>query len=329
MKTTVAVVSIGGTLALAAGVVWLAGLREAGPGTHTTGAAPTSTPHAPAPLEHAATAFSPPQESGLPKNEFGDMVRLGEKIFEDPKQYAPNYVGNALRCSSCHLDAGRKAYSAPLWAAYVSYPAYRTKNKKVNTFAERLQDCFQYSMNGSAPPLGALTLVALESYAHWLATGATIDSKIAGRGFPLLQKPAVAVDYGRGKVVYEQQCALCHGSNGAGQQAYDGSMVFPSLWGDASFNWGAGMASIKNAAAFVKANMPLSHGNSLSDQDAWDVAAYMDSHERPQDPRYTQSVETTRLKFHDSAESMYGVKIEGHVLGQGSTAPGGLRRKGI
>jgi hypothetical protein len=32
-------------------------------------------------------------------------------------------------------------------------------------------------------------------------------------------------------------------------------------------------------------NMPLSKGKSLSDQQAWDVAAYVDSHSRPRDPR--------------------------------------------
>jgi thiosulfate dehydrogenase len=117
-------------------------------------------------------------------------------------------------------------------------------------------------------------------------------------------------------------------SGPTGQRANDGSMVFPALWGDASFNWGAGMSSIDNAAAFIKANMPLSQANSLSDQEAWDVAAYMDSHERPQDPRFAESVEATRLKFHDSAESMYGVQVDGHVLGQASTKPGGVLRKG-
>jgi thiosulfate dehydrogenase len=41
-----------------------------------------------------------------------------------------------------------------------------------------------------------------------------------------------------------------------------------------------------------------------------------------------ESTEATRLKFHDSAESMYGVKVDGHVLGQRSTKPGGVLHKG-
>jgi thiosulfate dehydrogenase len=294
------------------GVLVLAG---AAPSTLASGDAPSAAP--------ARSTFAPPEESALPADEFGNMVRLGEKIFEDSKQYAPAFVGNALRCSSCHLDAGRKADSAPLWAAYVAYPEYRTKNKKVNTFEERLQGCFEFSMNGKAPPLGDPVLVALESYAYWLATGASIDPKLPGRGYPKLSKPAVAADYDRGKAVYGQKCALCHGDDGAGRRANDGSAAFPALWGSGSFNWGAGIAGIANAAAFIEANMPLSQAKTLQPQEAWDVAAYMDSQERPQDPRFIESVETTRAKFHDSPDSMYGISIHGHVLGSGSVKPGG------
>ena len=264
----------------------------------------------------------------MPANEFGAMVRQGEKIFEDPKHYAPAYVGNALRCSGCHLDAGRKPDSAPLWAAYVAYPEYRAKNKKVNTFEERLQGCFEYSMNGKAPPLGDPILVALESYAYWLASGAPIDSKLPGRGYLKLPKPQLKADYERGKLVYQEHCALCHGANGGGQDANDGSVAFPALWGDGSFNWGAGMASVANAAGFIESNMPLSEPKSLTPQQAWDVASFMDSQERPQDPRFFESVNATREKFHDSTNSMYGMKVNGHVLGSGSTKPGGTLRPG-
>jgi thiosulfate dehydrogenase len=276
--------------------------------------------------ESGQGAFTPPDESDLPAAEFGNVVRLGERIFVDTRHTAAGFVGNTLNCSSCHLDAGRKADSAPLWAAYVAYPEYRAKNHRVNTFAERLQGCFEFSMNGKAPPLGNPVLVALESYAYWLASGAPISRTLPGRGYPKLPPPAAAADYGRGKLVYEQHCALCHGADGAGRQARDGSMAFPALWGDGSFNWGAGMAGIANAAAFIEANMPLSQPTTLTPQEAWDVAHYMDSHERPQDPRFTESVRATRAKFHDSPDSMYGVTVDGHVLGSGSAQPGGVLR---
>lgn len=263
--------------------------------------------------EHDAS-FQPPAESAMPAGDFGKSVKLGEQIFLHTGQYAGNFVGNSLSCANCHLDAGRKANSSPLWAAFVSYPAYRSKNGHVNTFAERLQGCFNYSMNGKAPPLGDPVLVALESYSYWLATGAPVGGKVAGRGYPKLPAPAQKADYARGAAVYSQHCALCHGADGQGKNS-NGQTVFPPLWGAHSFNWGAGMHEIQNAAGFIKANMPLGVGGTLTDQEAWDVATFMDSHERPQDPRFKGSVAQTRAKYHDSPNSLYGTVVNGHLLG--------------
>jgi thiosulfate dehydrogenase len=205
----------------------------------------------------------------------------------------------------------------------VSYPAYRSKNGHVNTFQERLQGCFRYSMNGKAPPFNDEVLVALESYAYFLAKGLpTGQSKVEGRGYPDLPKPNGDFDLEKGGQIYAAQCSLCHGANGEGQKAADGSTVFPPLWGARSFNWGAGMGSISNAAGFIKANMPLTQGNTLSDADAWNVAAYIDSQERPQDPRFEGSVAETRKKYHDSKMSLYGTKVGDVMLGENSPSAG-------
>ena len=138
---------------------------------------------------------------------------------------------------------------------------------------------------------------------------------IAGRGYPAPAPPAQAPDFARGETVYAENCVLCHGADGAGQRAPDGTAVFPALWGPDSFNWGAGMGRVSNAAAFVKANMPLGLLGTLSDQHAWDVALYMNSHDRPQDPRYTGSVQGTQHDFHAIEDSMYGREVAGKVLG--------------
>jgi len=278
------------------------------PGAAAAAAPPASNP----------AAFHPPPQDALPPGPFGQEVKLGEAIFRHTQRYAGRYVGADLRCSNCHLDGGRLAGAAPLWAAWVAFPAYRSKTKTVNTYGQRLQGCFHYSMNGTPPPLGGKVLIALEAYSAWLATGAPVRAQLAGRGYPKLPKPAATPSYAQGAVVYGQHCALCHGADGAGQRA-GGRQVFPPLWGARSFNWGAGMGSIANAAAFVKANMPLGAGGSLTDQQAWDVATFLDSHERPQDPRFTGSVAATRAKYHNSPYSMYGRAVNGQVLG----APGG------
>jgi thiosulfate dehydrogenase len=266
-----------------------------------------------------------PSERPIPDDEFGKVVQLGRQIFDDPTRYASQYVGNELHCDSCHLDEGRHVGSAPLWAAYVSYPAYRAKNHHINTLEERLQGCFRFSMNGKAPPLGDPVLVALETYAYWMALGAPVDPKIAGRGYQVPAKPALPADYERGSKVYARNCALCHGGDGAGQRDNEGHATFPALWGAGSFNWGAGMGNVGNAAGFIKSNMPLGRGGMLSDQEAWDVAQFMDSHERPQDPRYVGTVAETRAQFHDDADSMYGKTVNGHLLGSDSVAAGGSR----
>jgi thiosulfate dehydrogenase len=266
--------------------------------------------------------FRPPAKGAIPPGPYGDMVRLGRDIFRETGKYARPFVGNELRCSNCHLDAGRLAGASPLWAAWEAFPTYRAKNHHVNTFQERLQGCFRFSMNGKAPPLGNKVLVALETYSAWLAQGAPVGANLPGRGYPRLPKPAFPPDYARGGLVYQQHCALCHGPHGAGQSA-GGQVVFPPLWGAHSYNWGAGMTSIDAAAAFIKANMPLGLGDTLSDQDAWDVALYVDSHERPQDPRFAGNISETRRLFHNSPWSMYGQTVAGHVLGSGSVPAGG------
>ncbi len=258
--------------------------------------------------------FQPPPESAIPSDAFGKAIKLGRDIFLDTPKYAGRYIGNTLSCVNCHTDAGRMAGSAPMWAAYVSYPAYRSKNRKVNTFEERLQGCFHFSENGKPPPLGSKTLVALQAYAYWLSKGLPTDEPVAGRGYPKLAAPAMAPNYVRGKAVYEARCAICHNANGEGRYV-DGQTVFPPLWGAKSFNWGAGMGSIKNAAAFIHANMPYGQSYILTPQQAWDVAYFMDAQERPQDPRWQGSVAATRAKFHDSKFSLYGQTINGKVLG--------------
>ena len=271
---------------------------------------------APADSHPAPAGFRPPPESSMPQGEYGRMITLGEQIFTNTGKFAARFVGNDLSCANCHLDAGRKSNSAPLWASFIHYPAYRSKTGQVDTLASRIQGCFMYSMNGKAPKQDDEVVTALQTYAFWLATGAPVGTVVPGSGYPKLKKPPQAPDYARGEVVYAQNCALCHGADGLGQRSGD-QQVFPPLWGARSFNWGAGMHQLGNAAGFIRANMPLGKGGTLSEQEAWDVAMFMNSHERPQDPRYAGSVAATRTKYHDSDDSMYGRTVNGHVLGSG------------
>jgi thiosulfate dehydrogenase len=262
--------------------------------------------------------FQPPQDAELPNNAFGELVHRGEDLFVNTKALLPQYVGNEMNCVNCHLDRGRKARSAPLWGAYPMYPAYRKKNNKVNTYAERMQGCFQFSMNGTIPPADSEAITALTAYSYWLSTGAPTAKTLSGRGFDEPVQPKGGYNIGNGKKVFESQCVICHGENGEGIKV-GVNYVFPPLWGKNSYNWGAGMHRVNTAAGFIQHNMPLGRGESLSDQESWDVAAYINMHERPQDPRLINNdIELTRKKFHEGdGVNLYGVNVDGVLIGQG------------
>ncbi|MBK1649706.1 hypothetical protein CKO36_14145 [Rhabdochromatium marinum] len=295
---------------------------------------PEASPEAPQPdrgtVPTSQTAFQPPPRTALPSGPLGEAVRLGQAIFVATNTHplsAP-FVGNRLACQHCHLDAGRLANSGPLWAAWVAYPEYKPKNHRVDTFAKRAQGCFVYSLNaqasaaGGAPAVDSRVIDALVAYSYWLATGAPTGNKqMAGRGYPSVELPAQAqgagFDPARGARVYQQQCALCHGEQGEGVSDASGRTLFPPLWGAHAYNWGAGMHRIDIAAAFIKHNMPLGQPESLSDQQAWDVAAFINRHERPQDPRFDGDLAVTTARFHTTPFDEYGKvrAADGHVLG--------------
>lgn len=288
----------------------------------------------------------------IPQGAFGDKVRLGYQLFVNTQQLRGQYVGNELNCSNCHMDAGRKANASPLWAAYLAYPAYRKKNDKVNSYQERIQGCFTYSMNGKAPESGSKELVALSAYSYWLAMSGLMDkykvagdvpelsdadlikggkrddfalpeaiasdmtvderSKLAGRGFPAIPKPELAYSPERGAEVYKAHCQACHGDNGQGL-AIAGVYSLPPLWGPDSFNWGAGMHRVNTAANFIYENMPFGKSIQLTNQQAWDVAAFVVSHERPQDPRYKGDIDALQKQYHQH-QGYYGKSVDGGIV---------------
>ena len=281
--------------------------------------APSGPPAVPVQFQ-AAGSFSPPSAADAPNDAFGDAVRFGEQLMTDTATLAPQHVGNGLVCSNCHLDAGRKPGAAPLWAAFVNFPAFRAKNGEINTFQKRVQDCFLYSLNGAPPPLGSRELIAIESYAAFMARGLPSGMSPPGRGYPAIDAPPLSPDDRRGGEVYAQECSACHGPNGVGQKIAGGP-AYPPLWGARSYNWGAGMARIDKAAAFIHANMPQGGEGSLTVQEAWDVAHYIDGKARPQDPRFTISAGATRALHQDTPYSRYGTVVGGVLLGDPSNTP--------
>lgn len=278
-------------------------------------AASGATPVLPEPQEGQYVHVLPGKDE-IPDGPLGDAIRRGREIFTETQKFKGVYTYGDMTCASCHLDEGRQIFSAPIWPVATTLPDYRGKNWRVNTVEDRISDCFAYSMNGIAPESGSDDMIALLAYHSWLATGAPMyEENIYGRGYGNIADPELEPDYDRGETVYAESCAVCHGVDGQGQSA-GGEVVFPPLWGDGSYNWGAGMSRMPNSANFVRTNMPLGQPDLLTDQQVWDVVQFMNSHDRPQDPRYTGDVQETRerhINFH--SRSMYGLEVNGVILG--------------
>lgn len=207
------------------------------------------------------------------------VVALGKEIFLNTKDHplSKPYVGNALNCTSCHLDGGTNLKALPLVGTATAFPAYSPREKAVITLQNRIGDCFMRSMNGVLPPLGSAPMVALDAYIASLSQGMPMRMNPRSPTGPNALKP-LAVDWtkadpNRGQALYAQKCAVCHGQNGEGQ-------VGPPLWGPRSYNAGAGMANWENLAAFIHGAMPLGNPN-LTPEEARDIAAFVDSQPRP------------------------------------------------
>ncbi|MCB9741681.1 MAG: c-type cytochrome [Alphaproteobacteria bacterium] len=274
------------------------------------------------PAPEGEVRFTPPARDAVPEGPFGEAVKRGRQAFTDTPSVAGAFMGNGLSCSNCHLDEGRRPDSAPMWGAWGLYPAFRKKNDHVNTMEERIIGCFTYSLDaqdgptGAPPAPGSQVLTDLQAYMFWLAKGAPVGEILPGRGYPSLEEPAQPADAGRGAEVYAARCEVCHGADGQGAEA-EGESVFPPLWGPDSYNWGAGMHRINTAAGFIYANMPLGQPRTLSEQEAWDVAAFVNSHPRPADPREAVAGAETDARFH-SHDCAYGDEVDGQRLGDGA-----------
>ncbi|MEO6433800.1 MAG: c-type cytochrome [Sphingomicrobium sp.] len=273
-----------------------------------------------------------PTLAQLPKGDEGAAIQRAIDLFNNTNVKAADFVGNGLACKNCHIDSGRKAGAAPMWAAWVKFPVYDSGDK-VTTMRDRIKGCFTNSMNaqnspsGAPPPLDHPLYGDLELYFAWLAKGATAGATMAGQGFPKIDPPALAFDPVRGKAVYAQTCAACHGNGGNGASQPNGTVVYPAIFGAHSYNWDAGMADVALAAAFIKANMPFNAPGTLTTQQAWDVSAYVNSQERPKSPlQKAQTIAQNGKANFTGFPTYYGQTIDGRELGAGSPGAGPLPR---
>lgn len=232
-----------------------------------------------------------PDESSLEGNSEKELILYGKDIIAHTAEYfGPKgkvFIAstNGMNCQNCHLDAGTKVFGNNYSAVASTYPKFRARSGSIENMQKRINDCFERSLNGKALDTTSKEMNSIIAYMKWLGKDVKKDEKPAGSGFKDLAFLQRAADPEAGKIVYTEKCQSCHQKNGEGLMNGDKTAyTYPPLWGSNSYNDGAGLFRLSNFAKFAKYNMPLGadHNNTqISDEEAWDVAAFVNSQPRP------------------------------------------------
>lgn len=236
-----------------------------------------------------------------PKNPISEIenmpfeVKKGYYLISETSRYMgpgaakteDRYSGNNLACSNCHLQKGAQAGSGSWVGILERFPQFGGRGNKIGTIEDRINGCMERSMNGRMLPPDSDKLVAIVAYMNWLSEGLPEYRKAEFKGYPKIKIPNEKVDLAKGKQVYTKECVICHGENGAGVLSLEdnNSYTYPPLWGEDSFNDGAGMHRVITSAEFIKSNMPYLQATwdnpKLTDEEAYHVAGYINSFSRP------------------------------------------------
>jgi thiosulfate dehydrogenase len=266
------------------------------------------------------TQWTPPDIGTVGDDPLGRLVKYGYALFADTANEigpavsdpAKRFAGNNLACQNCHLQAGTQPYAMPMAGVWGQFPQYRGREGAVVTLQDRINGCMERSMNGRMLPLESQEMKAFSSYMRWLSTGIPDGAKLLGAGTLQIKEPGRPADLGRGAEIYAGVCAVCHGPKGSGQRAqYGQGYQFPPLWGPDSYNNGAGMSRLLTAAAYAMHNMPLGtrfDAPVLTDEQAYDVAGYIVSQNRPEKPNLDKDFP---IRLQKPIDAPYGPYADG------------------
>ena len=218
------------------------------------------------------------------------QVEYGKELIAHTAKYlGPNgtvsKISNGMNCQNCHLQAGTAVFGNNYGSVASLYPKFRARSGTIENIYKRVNDCIERSLNGKSIDTLGKEMQAIVAYINFVGSNVKKGQKAAGSGFKDLAFLDRAADPGKGQVVYAYKCKSCHQENGDGVYNEDKTeFTYPALWGRNSFNDGAGLYRLSNMAKYVKYNMPQGatyQYPQLSDEDAWDVAAFVETQTRP------------------------------------------------
>ncbi len=260
-------------------LAFLALLAACGPAE----APPAPAPALPPPAPVAVGAFDlqnwvAPDEATIPEGPYGDSIRGGLELFTRTSELMPDYATSTLNCSSCHLDRGRRRDAVPMVGAHARFPKFMERTGATISLQDRVNYCITRSLAGSRIPADSAEMTDLVNYIAWLSKDVPVGSHIAGEGLPALAEKLTG-DAANGEKLFAELCVACHQADGAGVPP-----TFPALWGPRSYSIGASMAREERAAAFIQRFMPQTAPGTLTAQQAYDLAAYINGKPRPDSP---------------------------------------------
>ena len=196
-----------------------------------------------------------------------------------------SHITNGMNCQNCHMDGGTVPFGNNFGKVYATYPQFRPRNNGIQSIYDRINDCLVRSLNGKPMDSSSHEMRAMYAYIKWLGSDVPKGDAEGGTSILKLKYLNRAADPRSGKKIYISSCQSCHGDRGQGQENSTGTgFTYPPLWGINSYNDGAGLYRLSSFAGFVKDNMPFGteyHNPKLTDEEAWDLAAFVNSQPRP------------------------------------------------
>jgi thiosulfate dehydrogenase len=242
------------------------------------------------PASESGQLWQAPDTASIPATAEGDLIRYGRELIARTSVYLGprgkvRAISNGMNCQNCHLNAGTVPYGNNYGAVASTYPKFRHRSGTVEGFEKRVNDCLERSLNGQRLAVDSREMQAIVAYLKWVGKDVRPGETLPGFGLVHLQVLDRAADPVKGERVYRSYCAQCHGANGEGVPAANGlEWTYPPLYGDNSYSIGAGLYRLSMFARYVKFNMPYGvtfEAPVLRDEEAWDVAAYINSMPRP------------------------------------------------